>query len=174
MAWASVVSLWRSCPPGKPWDSRGDTAKVREDLADILAELGMHPSALVYPSRVAVCQVPRREAFALSLVSADMAALCLNGQVSLGEEDVVLRNVLRDLLRELGGGINALASQQTGEEETGRCERRRFFGGFQGFRWGSSPSGPLALRVAIGKGHFSDLRGRRTGLELCCKSGEIK
>lgn len=40
--------------------------------------------------------VPRREAFALSLVSADMAALC-NGDVSISEEDRSLRDAVRDI-----------------------------------------------------------------------------
>ncbi|KAK1471609.1 hypothetical protein CCUS01_06093 [Colletotrichum cuscutae] len=39
--------------------------------------------------------VPRREAFALSLISADMGALC-NGQVSLSAKDVALTNALRE------------------------------------------------------------------------------
>lgn len=60
MAWASVFSSRRSCPPGKPWDGRGDTAKVWEDLADILAELGMHSSTQAESLYLGVSSPPTR------------------------------------------------------------------------------------------------------------------
>lgn len=44
--------------------------------------------------------VPRREAFALSLVTADMSALC-GGQSSLSKSDVELRDILREKRPEL-------------------------------------------------------------------------
>ncbi|KAF1989393.1 hypothetical protein K402DRAFT_411000 [Aulographum hederae CBS 113979] len=57
--------------------------------------------------------VPRREAFALSLVSADMAALC-DGNVPISEDDVALSNALREKGSEL--------ASYTGDERV-----RRFF-----------------------------------------------
>ncbi|KAF1954022.1 hypothetical protein CC80DRAFT_595556 [Byssothecium circinans] len=59
--------------------------------------------------------VPRREAFALSLVSADMRALC-EGNISLSTEDVALSNALR----EKGSGL----ASHMGDEKV-----RRFFWG---------------------------------------------
>ncbi|OAA33348.1 Aminoglycoside phosphotransferase [Moelleriella libera RCEF 2490] len=59
--------------------------------------------------------VPRREAFALSLISADMRALC-NGQVSLSAMDVALANALREK--------NAQLAECMGDEKM-----RRFFWG---------------------------------------------
>jgi len=59
--------------------------------------------------------VPRREAFALSLISIDMGALC-DGHVSLGENDVALGNALREERLEL--------ARYTGDEKV-----RRFFWG---------------------------------------------
>lgn len=44
--------------------------------------------------------VPRREAFALSLVTADMSALC-GGQSSLSKSDIELRDILREKRPEL-------------------------------------------------------------------------
>lgn len=74
--------------------------------------------------------VPRREAFALSLVSADMQALC-GGAVSLSRQDVALR----DALREKGAGQLA---RYTGDEKV-----RRFFWGL-----GLEPKWSYALPLA--------------------------
>ncbi|RMZ81076.1 hypothetical protein DV738_g2395, partial [Chaetothyriales sp. CBS 135597] len=76
--------------------------------------------------------VPRREAFALSLVSADMRALC-EGNVSLSTQDVALRNALR----EKEEGVGRLASHM-GDEKV-----RRFFWGL-----GLEPEWAYALPLA--------------------------
>lgn len=73
--------------------------------------------------------VPRREAFALSLVSADMNALC-GGHVSLSKEDVALGSALR----EKGSGL----ARYTGDEKV-----RRFFWGL-----GLEPEWACALPLA--------------------------
>lgn len=59
--------------------------------------------------------VPRREAFGLSLVSADMGAFC-DGKVALGQKDIALSTAMR----EKGPGL----ANQTGDEKV-----RRFFWG---------------------------------------------
>lgn len=73
--------------------------------------------------------VPRHEAFALSLVSADMNALC-GGDVSLSKEDVALGSALR----EKGSGL----ARYTGDEKV-----RRFFWGL-----GLEPEWAYALPLA--------------------------
>lgn len=59
--------------------------------------------------------VPRREAFGLSLVSADIGAFC-DGKVALGQKDIALSTAMR----EKGPGL----ANQTGDEKV-----RRFFWG---------------------------------------------
>lgn len=73
--------------------------------------------------------VPRQEAFALSLVSADMSALC-DGNVSLSKEDIALRNALREKRPELASYM--------GDEKV-----RRFFWGL-----GLEPKWAYALPLA--------------------------
>lgn len=73
--------------------------------------------------------VPRREAFALSLVSADMRALC-NGDVSLSTKDVALSDALREK-------VSGLASHTRDEKV------RRFFWGL-----GLEPKWAYALPLA--------------------------
>ncbi|KAK2059315.1 hypothetical protein LY76DRAFT_29021 [Colletotrichum caudatum] len=63
-------------------DDKGDHLMVDEDLK-ITGIIDWQMARIV----------PRREAFALSLVSADMAALC-NGRVSRSAEDVALQNAM--------------------------------------------------------------------------------
>lgn len=65
-------------------DDKGDHIMVDEDL-NITGIIDWQMARVV----------PRREAFALSLVSADMGALC-NGNISLSENDVALSNALRE------------------------------------------------------------------------------
>jgi aminoglycoside phosphotransferase (APT) family kinase protein len=83
-------------------DDKGDHLMVDEDL-NITGIIDWQMARIV----------PRREAFALSLVSADMRALC-DGNVSLSTKDIALSNALRE--KESG-----LASY-TGDEKV-----RRFF-----------------------------------------------
>lgn len=73
--------------------------------------------------------VPRREAFALSLVTADIGALC-DDNVSLSTEDIALGNALREK-------VSGLASY-TGDEKV-----RRFFWGL-----GLEPEWAYALPLA--------------------------
>ncbi|KAK9776979.1 putative Aminoglycoside phosphotransferase domain-containing protein [Seiridium cardinale] len=65
-------------------DDKGDHLMVDEDL-NITGIIDWQMARIV----------PRREAFAPSLVSADMGALC-DGKVSLSEKDVALSNALRE------------------------------------------------------------------------------
>lgn len=65
-------------------DDKGDHLMVDEDL-NITGIIDWQMARVV----------PRREAFALSLVSADMRALC-DGNVSLSSKDVALSNALRE------------------------------------------------------------------------------
>lgn len=65
-------------------DDKGDHLMVDEDL-NITGIIDWQMARVV----------PRREAFALSLVSADMRALC-DRHVSLSEDDIALSNALRE------------------------------------------------------------------------------
>lgn len=85
-------------------DDKGDHLMVDEDL-NITGIIDWQMARVV----------PRREAFALSLVSADMRALC-DGIVSLGAKDLELSNALS----EKGVGL----ARYTGDEKV-----RRFFWG---------------------------------------------
>ncbi len=99
-------------------DDKGDRLMVDEDL-NITGIIDWQMARIV----------PRREAFALSLVSADMGALC-NGNVSLSTKDVALSNALR----ERGPGL----ASHTGDEKV-----RRFFWGL-----GLEPNWAYALPLA--------------------------
>ncbi|KAK7402965.1 hypothetical protein QQX98_011275 [Neonectria punicea] len=70
-------------------DDKGDHLMVDEDL-NITGIIDWQMARIV----------PRREAFALSLVSADMRALC-DGEVSLSTKDVALSNALREKAADL-------------------------------------------------------------------------
>lgn len=85
-------------------DDKGDHILVDEE-SNITGIIDWHMARVV----------PRREAFALSLVSADMRALC-NGQVSLSANDIAFRNALG----EKGSGL----ASHAGDEKV-----RRFFWG---------------------------------------------
>lgn len=85
-------------------DDKGDHLLVDEDL-NITGIIDWQMARVV----------PRREAFALSLVSADMRALC-EGNVSLGAKDVALINALREK--------GARLASYTGDEKV----RRVFWG----------------------------------------------
>ncbi|KAI1269963.1 hypothetical protein F5Y18DRAFT_372108 [Xylariaceae sp. FL1019] len=65
-------------------DDKGDHLMVDEDL-NITGIIDWQMARIV----------PRREAFALSFVSADMGALC-DGHISLGAQDVALRNAVHE------------------------------------------------------------------------------
>uniref|UniRef100_A0A8H7K195 Aminoglycoside phosphotransferase domain-containing protein n=1 Tax=Bionectria ochroleuca TaxID=29856 RepID=A0A8H7K195_BIOOC len=86
-------------------DDKGDHLMVDEDL-NITGIIDWQMARIV----------PRREAFALSLVSADMRALC-GGDVSLSTKDLELSNALREK--------GAWLASYTGDEKV-----RRFFWGF--------------------------------------------
>lgn len=73
--------------------------------------------------------VPRREAFALSLVSADMGALC-DGHISISTQDVAFRNALA----EKGSGLASYAGDEMA---------RRFFWGL-----GLEPKWAYAMPLA--------------------------
>ncbi|KAF4977188.1 hypothetical protein FZEAL_6250 [Fusarium zealandicum] len=85
-------------------DDKGDHLMVDED-PNIIGIIDWQMSRLV----------PRREAFGLSLVSADMRGLC-NGSESLSANDVALSNALREKSTELAS-------------YTGDGKMRRFFWG---------------------------------------------
>ena len=85
-------------------DDKGDHLMVDEDL-NITGIIDWQMARIV----------PRREAFALSLVSADMRALC-DGDVSLSAKDVALSNALREK--------GSRMASYTGDEKV-----RRFFWG---------------------------------------------
>jgi hypothetical protein len=85
-------------------DDKGDHLMVDEDL-NITGIIDWQMARIV----------PRREAFALSLVSADMRALC-GGDVSLSTKDLELSNALREK--------GAWLASYTGDEKV-----RRFFWG---------------------------------------------
>lgn len=99
-------------------DDKGDHLLVDEDL-NITGIIDWQMARIV----------PRREAFGLSLVSADMAALC-DGKVSLSKEDIALSNALR----ENGLGL---------ESNAGNEKIRRFFWGL-----GLEPKWAYALPLA--------------------------
>ncbi|TIC95251.1 hypothetical protein CH35J_007873 [Colletotrichum higginsianum] len=92
--------------------------------------------------------VPRREAFALSLVSADMGALC-NGQVSLSAKDAALSLALRDK--------SAHLARYTGDEMV-----RRFFWGL-GLEAEWTYALPLAKAILVVFGVEEDWEEWRQG-----------
>ncbi|WQF84033.1 Putative protein kinase-like domain superfamily, AN1-like Zinc finger [Colletotrichum destructivum] len=92
--------------------------------------------------------VPRREAFALSLVSADMGALC-NGQVSLSAKDAALSVALRDK--------SARLAKYTGDEKV-----RRFFWGL-GLEAEWAYALPLAKAILVVFGVEEDWEEWRQG-----------
>ncbi|KAI1118131.1 hypothetical protein F5Y14DRAFT_401158 [Nemania sp. NC0429] len=99
-------------------DDKGDHLMVDEDL-NLTGIIDWQMARVV----------PRREAFAVSLVSADMRALC-NGDVSLSAKDIALGDALRDRRPEL--------ARDVGDEKV-----RRFFWGL-----GLEPKWTYALPLA--------------------------
>lgn len=101
--------------------------------------------------------VPRREAFALSLVSADMQALC-EGRVSLSAHDVALRSALREKSAQL--------ARYAGDEKV-----RRFFWGL-GLETERACALPLAKAILEVFGVKQDWHGRKDAVLRRCEGDE--